>query len=861
MLMQYLDYKDRYPDCLLFFQVGDFFELFFEDAKTVAKVINLTLTSRDKNSSNPVPMCGVPIGVADTYAERLVAGGFSVAMVRQAEAATGKGMVARKLDRIITPGIRVLGAADADASDAKVVAVQLTGQSDVAIAFSDIQSGKVNVREGFNLESLYAEIARLSPTEVILPKQLAGKVLDRRIGWVKSIESIVKFGNIKFRSDTSASQGSRSGIGEIPGYKSLSPTGKRATAFLISYIDETTVSSELQISAIETKSYDDVVSIDATTRINLELVRNSKDASTRGTLLEFLQKTVSPGGARLLREWVLSPLKKCDQIAYRHKIVSEFISDQHRLTGIRNELSKAPDIERIATRIELGIVTPRELGALRDLLLLLPAFIKSLSGMTAWEMVQELPLPDLKQLSEKLEVQLVDLPPLSLNDGQIIKRGFDEALDHLITVSEKGKEWIVDLETKEKEATGISSLKIRFNNVFGYYIEITNSNVSKAPSRYIRKQTTSNSERYITEELKQREEEVLGAGEKRVKLEKSLFETLRRELVGEASLLRELAGRLSALDVLAAFAYTALSQSLIQPELNEGANLEIVKGRHPQLSELLGSAFIPNSAFLESGGQGCVILTGPNMGGKSTYLRQTALIVILAQIGSFVPAERAVIGVVDRIFARLGASDDIAEGESTFMVEMREAAHIIGNATRDSLLLIDEIGRGTATTDGLAIARAILEWIVLNTKARTLFATHFHELTALADIYPQTIRNFSVASVEKDGHVIFTHEIKEGPANKSYGIEVARLAGLPKPLLVRAREILGELSTDQAKRDMSAVRQLTIFDAPLASTLEVPKDYAGLTEIRDMIERCPLNETTPLAALQLLSELQAKLAQ
>lgn len=856
--MQYLDYKERYPDCLLFFQVGDFYELFFDDAVTVARTINLTLTSRDKNNPNPVPMCGVPLSVADNYAERLVQQGFSVAIVSQSEAPTGKGMVARKLERIITPGIKVLGAVDSEGAAGHVAAVHIASSTDLSIAFTDVQSGSLYIREGLALEDLYKELSRINICEVVLPKMLYGKPLDKRTHWVRLLENIIPERSIKFRTDASVvlDSGNRQ-LGDVAGYKSLSPTGKKAASFLVAYIDEITVNAKLRINAVKTVSLQSTVGIDATTRLNLELVQNSKDASTRGTLYEYLNKTVTPGGARLLRESVIAPVVDKKIILSRQGIIEEFLRGVYESNEVRRLLGAFPDLERIATRIELAIVSPREVGALRDALLQLPELLAIAAKGGAKEILTSTDDNSLRKIGSELDKALVELPPLSTVDGGVFKEGFSAELDRLIEVSTKGKEWIAELEVKEREASGIPSLKIRYNNVFGYFIEVTNTHLSKVPTRYTRKQTTSNSERYITEELKVREEEVLGASEKRIALEKKLFDELRVTLAASTEIFRQLGKRIALFDMLCGFAVRAAESSLVKPIILDDPIMVIKQGKHPQLAEILGAGFIPNDVILGGATKGCAIITGPNMGGKSTYLRQAALITVMAQLGSFVPAESAEVGLVDKIFARLGASDNISEGESTFMVEMREAATILESATEHSLLLIDEIGRGTATADGLALAQAILEWIITKTQGRTLFATHFHELTSLEAVYPKRIKNLSVGSIEEEGRVLFTHQIAEGPADRSYGVEVARLAGLPEEIIARAEDLL----KNAPQREKKAPSQQAFAFAESSPRAAKPSDYDLLKKLQKKVQEVEVNETTPLGALSILNDLKQLLCE
>ena len=864
MLTQYLGFKREHPDCLLFFQVGDFYELFFQDAVTVSRTLNLTLTSRDKNSPDPIPMCGVPIAVVEGYLERLVTAGFSVALVtqRQEEGPGGKVAITRHLERIVTPGIRLLTTAGDEGGDSTVAAVAPDSAGEAAIAWTDVQSGQITVREGLGLAALPGETARLAATELIMPAALDGRKIDRRLGWVRDIEQHAAGGaQIRFRAESAS--GGRALTG-IPGYAALSPAGQRAVRLLVNYVDEVTVSTNLSVVEIRVAHEERTVAIDAMTRRNLELVRNTRDGGSEGTLYAYLNHTATAGGARLLRRWVLRPSSDPGEIQGRLASVRLLKAAGEIRQGVRDLLRFMPDPERLAARIELDVAGPRELGALRDGLVKLPLLRERVGALVREEEVALLArLEDQLKVSEDEVALLVsaladELPPV-LADGGVIRPGYNEELDRLRQLRSNGAAVILDLERRERERTGITSLKVRYNNIIGYFIEITRANVERVPPEYIRRQQTAGGERFTTPELRALESEVLGAEARLVALEHRLFVELRRKLLPFVHELRLVADALAHLDVLAALAELAEREDLGEPVVTTGEELLIEGGRHPVLAAALQQRFIPNSLTFPGGGIRCAIVTGPNMGGKSTFLRQAALIVIMAQIGSFVPARSARIGLVDQIFARIGASDNPAEGDSTFMVEMREIASIVARASRRSLLLVDEVGRGTATADGLSLAQAILEWIVIKLECRTLFATHFHELTELAEVYPM-VENLSVTSIDDGGEVVFTHEIRRGAASRSYGLEVARLAGLPAPLLARAKAVLGQL-TAAAKPEGAARRQLGLFEpsAPPVAPVE-PPDYRVLQAIGREVEALSVNELTPLQALNLLSSLQERLS-
>ncbi len=797
MMQRYLEYKERHPDALLFFQVGDFYELFFDDAVTVAKTLNLTLTSRDKNAPNPIPMCGVPLSVLDGYIDRLLPAGYSVAVVTQTGSGSG---VDRALERFVTPAMRLFTSVATDPTESVLAAVALDpdGRSG-AIACTDPQTGVVRVKDSLEVSVLGKELANLSAREVVLPRTSFGDKVDRRTSWVRSIENVTSANAIKFRPDAAntVEVAVPLGDGARAEFHALSPTAKRSVRLLLGYLDEVSLGNAIPIREVAPLRGTGIVIIDAATRRNLELVQNTKDGSSVGTVFGLLNTTATPGGARLLRSWILAPLDSKQEILARQESVAELMPHAEDLCRKLNGLS---DLERLAARLELKVASPKDLGAIRDTLERVPAMRETLNSCTTSLLATlstQLALPE--GILEELRAALVDSPPHHTTEGGIFRDGFDSELDSIRVTRSQADEWRAAFEARERAVTGISSLKIKSNNIIGYFVEVPTSQSTKAPQHYIRRQSTANADRFTTPELKQHEDAVVTAVDRQVRREMVLFVALRDRLLPIVGELRRIASAMATVDVLAALASGAQRHAWTRPEIQESSTLTIVRGKHPIVAALLDGKFIPNSAdFSESGGR-CFIVTGPNMGGKSTYLRQTAIIVVLAQIGSFVPAERAAIGLVDRIFARLGASDDLHEGESTFMVEMREAAHILTHASPRSLVLIDELGRGTATTDGQSLAQSILEHLALSLECRTLFATHYHEITTLADTSLK-IKNLSVGSVEDGDRVVFTHEIQEGPAPRSYGIEVAKLSGLPPFVIERANEILSQLGETQGAR-------------------------------------------------------------
>jgi DNA mismatch repair protein MutS len=861
MMVRYLEYKERYPDALLFFQVGDFYELFYDDAVTVAKALNLTLTSRDKNSPEPVPMCGVPISVLDGYLDRLVPLGYSVAVVSQ----TGSGQgVERTLERFVTPGMRLFTSVSSDATECVIAAVVLErdGRSG-AVACTDPQTGVVRVKEGIAVSQIPREVASWVAREVVVPRVVEAEKIDRRTSWVRGIEGAVGHAAIRFRAEPVSNTDSESWLEPQARNElyALGPTGRRAVRLLASYLDEISLGNPLPIRQISLALSDGVVAIDAATRRNLELLRNTKDGSAAGTLYGFLNTTETPGGARLLQSWLMAPLAERDPIARRQASVAELLGHYR---AIAKTLAGINDLERLAARIQLGIASPRDLGAVRDILERLPSLQDSLAHCQALDLssvVDRLLAP--MELRSLLCRSLSDNPPHVTNDGGIIREAYDAELDQIRSIRGDADAWRDEFEVRERQSTGIQSLKVRSNNILGYFIEIPSAHAPKAPQHYQRRQSTANAERFCTPELKKYEDEVVTAVDRQVRREQELFVRIRTEVQSYVADLRRIAGALAELDVLAALARAADTHDWVAPEIVDGGELCIENGRHPIIERLLSGGFIPNSVEFGTKARRCFVVTGPNMGGKSTYLRQIALITILAQIGSYVPAKSARIGLVDRIFARLGAADDLHEGESTFMVEMREAALILAHATQHSLVLIDELGRGTATTDGQALAHAILEELALQVGCRTLFATHYHELTGLEQ-RSEVICNLSVGSVEDGDRVVFTHEIQPGPAPRSYGLEVAKLSGLPAEVLARAGEILQGmvLARTEGEPGRTALtnsdRQQSLFALPEKSSREkiVIKRDPVADKLLNVLRSLDLDAITAREALQILYQLK-----
>lgn len=846
MLIQYRDYKARYPDSVILFQVGDFYEIFFEDAVTVSKALNLTLTSRDRNDPHPIPMCGVPVGVIEGYLERLVALGFSVALISQVGEPTGKGMVERRLERVVTPGIRILGAGNSEKNN--IAAIEVT-EDGFSLAFCDVQEGKVWVRDVLPLDQLSGELGKVEPKEVVCHS--AGRSSDIRKAWVREVEAHLRL-KLKWRS-TEYVRGEY--YPNLPGISTLSPSSKRVTQLLLKFIEETTISAESAITSVALSEDGEIVAMDSTTRSNLELVRNLRGGN-EGTLFSALDRTVTQVGSRVLKEWILNPLTKQTKIIERHESVECLIGARDTRIAIRELLSGAPDVERIAVRLKLEVVGPRELGAVRDLLQKTPIICEHLKKIDLKGCLHEClkVLDTIDGISEKLETFLADSLPNGTAEGGIVKDGYNAEVDRFRKLRNTGASWISEFEQQEREKTGIGSLKVKFNQVLGYFIETTLAQAGKVPSEYVRRQSTANSERFFVSRLKEMEEQIVGAESKQIVLERALYEEFRRSLIPFVNTLREISRVVGILDVLLNFSTIAEDEGYARPEISTSGKLSIIDGRHPVLAQILRQDLIANS--IECGGKKPVVwlVTGPNMGGKSTFLRQNALICIMAQMGSYIPATEAIIGIVDRIFARIGATDNLYEGESTFMVEMREAAHIVRTATSRSLVIIDELGRGTATADGLAIAQGVVEWLTLKIKSRTLFATHFHELTKL-ERRCKGIGNLSVGCVDTEDGVLFTHKIAQGPADRSYGIEVARRAGLPRELLKRAQNLLVSqkvLDSENADGEESDY-QIPLFEE------SSKEDYAlssWMDRLRQLLRTVQPDDLSPREALDLVYELK-----
>jgi DNA mismatch repair protein MutS len=863
-MRQYRHFKTKHPDCILFFRMGDFYETFYEDARTCSRVLGLTLTSRDKGSENPVPLAGVPYHAIDGYLKKMLQAGYRVAVCEQVEdPKTAKGVVKRDVVRIVTPGTLTDDMLLEDKKDNFLCAIDLDVKGYASLSWVDISTGHFFVQRVVEKE-LLNELQRLAPAECLLADRrgelfevetrrlandigrLTRAIVTERPSWYfdpyQAQQRLLKhFGTTTLE-----------GFGINDGDQDLVPPA----GAILEYLNETQKTTLGHIQSLRKVSRQDSLQIDPVSLRSLEILQTIRTESRKGSLLACLDETLTGMGGRLFRNWLCMPLCDVASIELRQDAVQELKENQQTLTPIRELLSGIADMERIAARISTFRVSPRDLLGLARTLRQVPRLRQLLSGLQAnlnAQLTQQCDSMD--ELASLLESAVEPDCPTHLRDGGVIRGGFSQELDRLRSISTDGQSWLRNYQRHEAQRTGIANLKVGFNKVFGYYIEITNASADKVPPEYIRKQTVKNAERYITEELKNYENEVLTAEERALELEQRLFEDLRAESAQYIPRLQRLAATIAECDCLACFAYIAARRNYHRPKVTGDGKLVIREGKHPVLTEMLGAEFVPNDVELGGGSGDISVITGPNMSGKSTYIRQIALLVLMAQAGSFIPAQEAEIGLVDRIFTRVGASDELVRGQSTFMVEMTETANIINNATAKSLVILDEVGRGTSTYDGLALAWAITEHLATRLKCRTLFATHYHELTELAELF-DNIRNCNVAVREWMDEVVFLHRILPGGTDKSYGIHVAKLAGLPKPILARSNEILEELESAFAKEATGERLAKHKTKEPDGDALFIQKHKSVL----DKLASTDVNNLTPIEAINLLSQIKREIA-
>lgn len=922
---QYLQIKRQYPDALLFFRMGDFYEMFDEDAEIIARELEIALTRRDFGRGEKSPMAGIPHHAADGYIARLVSKGYRVAVCEQiSDPALSKGLVDREVLRIVTPGT-VIDPAMLAAKRNNFLASVVVGRDAVGIAYVDITTGEFAATQFSTHEpevALQQELARVGPAEVIVEAHYSSQgAASRKRRWLAAImteKPVTKVGNngnpnagieatMAITQNTSADPQSPpshddddeddiaplvqllTGIaGHVTPYDAryfteedarhrlLShfevaslegfgcahlPLAIRAAGAVLAYCQETQKGLLRQLTSLETYSTAEFMTLDAHTRRNLELFESGRSRSVKGSLLWVLDKTRSPMGGRLLRRWISEPLLDIAKLQGRQQIISELLTDTLTQARLVEALKKAGDIERLINRVRQRIATPRDLVALVSGLraaaevraslptnadVSMPSLVHLVAG-----------LADNKDVIDLIESALVDEPPLSVSEGGVIQPGYSAELDQVKEASQNGQKWIAEMEQRERKRTGITTLKVGYTKVFGYFIEVSNSQLSRVPADYIRKQTLSTGERFITPDLKEYESLILNAQDRIGKLESELFAQVRAEVaIQAAERVLHTAHALAEIDVYLSLAEVAAQHNYCRPQLDDGDDIHIVAGRHPVIEQAqVETPFIPNDTQLSTSDAQILVITGPNMAGKSTYLRQVALVVLMAQIGSYVPAEAARIGLVDRIFTRIGAQDDLATGQSTFMVEMVETATILHHATPRSLVILDEIGRGTSTYDGLAIARAVVEYLHNNRRcgARTLFATHYHELVEVARVLPR-VQCLNVAVSEEEGHIVFLHKIVPGGADKSYGVHVAQLAGIPRPVIHRAEEILAEL---EQRGDAKARRQ-AMQEIKVPAVTQMTLFSAGQHPLIEELKQLAIDELTPIEAIGKLYELQEK---
>jgi len=900
-MKQYHNIKRTCQDSILFFRMGDFFETFYDDAKTVARELNIVLTSREKNKGRNIPLAGVPHHAVEAYISRLIKKGYKVAICDQVEDPKfAKGLVKRELTRIITPGTLIEDSLLKTNDNNYLMSVVLL-ENKYGLACVDISTGEFSATEGDNTDvgsKLNTEIIRFKPSECIIPESMVNdsKLYGDFVQFASNQNIIISpFKDEAFNQDIAKETLSEhfqvvslEGIGCQD-----KPLAATAAGAVLNYLQETQKNQLNYINHLSVYSMSDYMILDAVTLRNLELIRNIRDGSRQGTLVEVLDKTTTAMGSRFLRKNIQQPLLSPEKINERLDAVEEFTNNIFLRQDLREQLAKIYDLERLISRVVYGNANARDLLAIKQSIHIFPQ-LKDLIAKADPPVKSQLlkdqknNLPDLSALAATIDAAIMPEPPVTITDGGIIKLGYNQELDELKAGNKQAKNWISSLETKERRRTGIQNLKVGFNKVFGYYIEVRKTQLNKVPEDYIRKQTLVNAERYITEDLKDKESIILSADEKIKALEHKLFIELRDKVAAEVESIQNAAHAVAKLDMLIALAEVAVNNSYTRPAINNSDEIKIKNGRHPMVENILATGFIPNDTHLNCEDKQLLVLTGPNMAGKSTYMRQIAQIVILAQLGSFVPAESAEIGIVDRIFTRVGAFDDLTRGQSTFMVEMLELANILNTATNKSLILLDEVGRGTSTFDGLSIAWAVSEFIhsKAHIGAKTLFATHYHHLNELESVLPG-VKNFNIAVKEDKDKIIFLYKVNPGGTNRSYGIQVARLAGLPQEVINRANTILEKIEAENII-DINRRIEGKILDKPMINLNEVkPKispqnmmpinsyepemnsssqkqlklftNYLEPNPLLEELENIDIKNMTPIQALNKLYELQKKI--
>ncbi|MEW6095586.1 MAG: DNA mismatch repair protein MutS [bacterium] len=857
MMQQYLQIKQKMKDTILFFRLGDFYEMFFDDAKTASKILGITLTSRESGKGNKVPLAGVPYHSADGYISRLIKAGKKVAICEQVEdPKTAKGIVKREIIRTITPGT-VLNPALLEDKVHNYLAAINKNNDKFGFSFIDPSTGEFRVTELSSFTELLTELTRITPQECLIPSAL------QEDEFVAKLQDVT----ITFQDDWvfNYSTGFNT-LCELFGTSSLEGFGCEnlhigigASGAIVHYLKETQRSTLTYVNKITPYSTSDFMILDQATLRNLELTKTIRSGEKSGSLIWVLDKTSTAMGGRLLRSWLQQPLINVEKIVYRQQGIAELVDSTTLRSELFHALKNIHDIERLISRLDTNLANARDLVALKESLKMIPGIKGKLNSLNS-KIIKDIEgdLEDLRDITELIEKVIEDSPPLSLRDGGLIKAGYFQELDDLRNLSKHAKDWIVNLQQEEIKRTKINSLKVGYNKVFGYYIEVTKPNLHLVPQDYIRKQTLTNAERFITPQLKEWEVKILTAQDKIVEIEYEIFLKVRTQIIAEVKRIQKIADAIALLDVLLSLAQVSVENDYIMPEINNENIISIKDGRHPVVEKVLvGERFVPNDTFIDSNTEQILIITGPNMAGKSTYIRQVALIVLMAQTGSFIPANKAIIGIVDRIFTRVGASDELVKGQSTFMIEMIETANILNNSTPKSLIILDEVGRGTSTFDGVSIAWAVAEYIHNNphVQARTLFATHYHELTEL-EFALEKVKNYNIAVKEWNDKIIFLRKIVKGGTDRSYGIHVAELAGLPQEVITRATEILSSLEMSSIAGEgtpkLSTIKPHELPQKPVQLTLFEPQSHKVVDELKTL----DLNKMTPIDAINKLNELK-----
>lgn len=855
MMRQYYDIKNQGGDEILFFRVGDFYEMFFDDAILASKELELTLTGKECGLPERAPMCGVPHHSAEAYVKRLIEKGYKVAICEQTEdAASAKGLVNREVVRVVTPGTVIENSMLSDDKNNYIASIFIS-ESSAGLCFADVSTGNADVTSfaGENLEkNIISELARYMPSEVlfndeILKHKPVTDFIKQYLTCGVELLDTADFAEEQAKTNLEAQ------FGKELAQDSAKPE-HRALSALLQYLQRTQKRGVERLRGIESYKATQYMNLSPTTRANLEICETMRGREKKGTLLWVLDKTCTAMGKRLIRNWLELPLMNPDEVNARLDGVEELYSSTAARLELQEKLNGVFDIERLTTRIVYGSATPREVAALAATCEKLPALVAQLGAFTSGEMVRLCQSIDLlEDIYSLISNTLQDPAPANLRDGGVIREGFNAEVDELRDTVHGGKGILAGIETRLKEETGIRTLKIGYNKVFGYYIEVSKSFVDQVPEHFIRKQTLTGGERYITEELKQLENRILGAGERLLTLEKELFDELLREVSQETLRIQRTAAAIAQLDVLSAFAHVAITNDYVRPQVDGGDKILITEGRHPVIEKIQqGAPFVPNDTKLDCGENRMLVITGPNMAGKSTFMRQTALIALMAQVGSFVPAKECHIGVCDAVFTRVGASDDLAAGRSTFMVEMNEVAEILNGATSKSLVILDEIGRGTSTFDGMSIAQAVVEYISdadRGPACKTLFATHYHELTELENAV-DGVKNYSIAVKKRGDDITFLRRIIRGAADDSYGIQVAKLAGLPDEIIDRSKQVLRVLEKN------ASTNRVTQLDFEAMAELN---DVQAPSELMELLENTDPETLTPLEALGLVYELKKML--